>query len=413
MADRMGVTATADGCVAPRCGGAPAARGLRVCMYTAEARRGHARYTRDLLTALAAVGARRGAEVELVTGRDLAPEFRTSDYPIHAILPPLEGRSTFRSTLGWAASRVAHYVGRDGSFLRWVAARPGLDLVHVQEYTPWLAPGHFRRLRRGGVGVVATVHNIANYGHASRSYVRLTRRCWRAGWRACSALVVHTEGLRGALAEFLGPGHPPVFVTPHAVWLERAAPPGPAEPPAPGEPARLLFFGMIRPNKGLHVLLRALEALPGCRLTVVGEPEDSAYLDEIRAQAAALGGGRVELVARYVGEGEIAGFFDRSHLVALPYTEFAAQSGVLHQAVAHGRPVVATAVGGLGESVAAWGVGPVVAPGDDRALAEGVARALRPEAYRAAAAATARVRDELTWTKMAEATLDVYRTVAG
>jgi len=392
---------------------AAAARGktVRACMFTAESQKGHARYTRELLSAMAAAGAGRGFEVALVTSRDLAAAYRTAAYPIHPILPPLVERARFRTTLGWGASRVAHYVRRDRTFLRWVGSQADLDVIHTQEYTPWLAPWHFPWLRRRGLAVVATVHNIANYGHSSRAYMRASQLCWRSAWRSASALVVHTEGLRSTLSGVLGPGHPPIHVTPHAVWEERVTPAAPAEPPRPGEAARLLFFGALRANKGLHVLLRAMSRLPGCTLTVAGEPEGAGYLDELRALIAALPAGRVELVPRFVCESEIAGFFDRAHLVVLPYTEFAAQSGVLHQALAHVRPVVATAVGGLGESVRAWGVGEVVAPGDERALAEGIALALRPERYRPAAAAAARVRDELTWSKMAEATLDVYRSV--
>lgn len=392
---------------------APGRKTLRACMYTAEAQRGHARYTRDLLSAVAVAGAPRGVTVELVTSRDIDPGYRTTLYPIHAILPPLVDSVQFHTTAGWALSRVRHYLRRERIFLDWVAARQGLDLVHFQEYTPWLARFHFARLRRRGLGVVATVHNVANFGHSSRSYMRVSQRCWKLGWRQCSALVVHTEGLRASLADFLGAGHPPIIVTPHAVWEERTASPTLVEPPCDGEPARLLFFGMIRPNKGLHVLLQALKRLPDCRLTIVGEPEGRRYFEEVRALAGTLPDGQVEIVSRFIAEAEIAGYFDRSHLVALPYTEFAAQSGVLQQAVAHGRPVVASNVGGLGESVREWGIGSIVTPNDEASLAEGITRALRPDAFRAAAAATARVRDQHTWTEMAEATLDVYRTVAG
>lgn len=383
---------------------------VRVCMYTAESRMGHARYTRDLLSALARTGVERGVAVELVTSRDLASPYRNALYPIHRILPPLEERASYRSTLTWGAGRVAHYVRRERTFLRWVAATPDLDVVHIQEYTPWLAPGHFRWLRRRGLRVAATVHNIANHGHFSRSYARMSQRCLLSAWRACSALLVHTDGLRGELARFLGPGHPPIHVTPHAVWEERTTPPQPISR-GDGEPARLLFFGMIRPNKGLHVLLEAMERLSDCVLTVAGYPEDEGYLARIRALVDRLPSGRVELVTRFVAEGEIAGLFDRAHLIVLPYTSFASQSGVLHQALAHARPVVATEVGGLGESVRAWKIGEVVAPGDARSLAVGLERALEPERYAAATEATLRVRGELTWTKMAEATLDVYRTL--
>ncbi len=381
------------------------------CMFTAESQKGHARYTYELLSALAIRGQDEQFKLILVTSENLADLYRTSLYEILTLLPMLKEREQFRNKVEWAFSRLTHYVRRERKFLRWLWSRPDIDLVHFQEYTPFLAPWHFRRIRKRGLAVVATVHNITNSGHLSRAYVRRTQGCWRSAWRSCSALVVHTEGLRASLSEFLGPGHPPIRVTPHAVWDERSAPPSPVNPPAPGDPARLLFFGMIRPNKGLHVLIRAMEFLPDCLLTVAGEPESPAYFEEIRALITKLPTGRVEMVNRFVDVSEIAGLFDRSHLVVLPYVEFSSQSGVLHQALAHGRPVLATDLGGMAESVRAWGVGGLVAPDNPRALAEGILKVLQPETFREAAAATLRVREELTWDSMAEATLDVYRAV--
>ena len=99
-----------------------------------------------------------------------------------------------------------------------------------------------------------------------------------------------------------------------------------------GPRKRLLCFGAIRPYKGLHVLLRALELLPQCDLTVAGEPEEPRYLEQVRDLARRLPPGHVELIDRFVSEQEVADLFGRSGLVVLPYTSFSAQSGVLHQA---------------------------------------------------------------------------------
>ena len=387
------------------------AKSVHTCMFTAESQKGHARYTRDLLLAIAAVGLDRGVDVELVTSADLSPNFQSNRYPIHRILPPLANRSVFKSKIAWGISRVHHYIRRENTFLRFVKSRPDLRLVHIQEYTPWLASRHFAKLRRSGVEVVLTVHNIANYGHASQRYVKAMRGNWRTAWRTCSALIVHTEGLRDELGRFLGPGHPPIHVTPHAVWEERTEPPVTAVAPNADETARLLFFGMVRPNKGLHVLLQAMEFLPNCTLTIAGEHEQGAYHDQILKLVAQRPAGQVELINEFIDQQEIAAYFDRSHLVILPYTEFASQSGVLHQALAHGKPVVASDVGGLGESVRSWGIGVVVEPKNEHALASGVAAALRPDAYRKAAEATECVRSELTWARMAEATCDVYHSL--
>jgi glycosyltransferase involved in cell wall biosynthesis len=305
---------------------------------------------------------------------------------------------------------MAYYSRRERVFLDWVAGRRDLDVIHFQEYTPWLAPGHCRTLRRRGLSLAFTVHNVHIHYYHNYAFKLLRDSTLRTAWRECDALLVHSQGLRDALADFLGPGHPPIHVTAHGVWRNHE-PAAPETGEGAGERARLLFFGVIRPNKGLHVLLRALERLPNCDLTVAGAAEEDGYHEQVRKLARQFPPGRVELIDRYVAESELPAFFERSRLVILPYTFFAAQSGVLHQALAFGRPVVATDVGAMGECVKQWGIGPVVPANDERALAEGIQRALEPTTYREALDAIARVRDELTWGRMADATIDVYHSI--
>jgi glycosyltransferase involved in cell wall biosynthesis len=135
------------------------------------------------------------------------------------------------------------------------------------------------------------------------------------------------------------------------------------------------------------------------------------YFEQVRDLARRLPLGRVELIDRFVDEQEVVDLFGRSSLVVLPYTSFTAQSGVLHQALTHARPVVASDVGALGESVRRWGVGEVVPPGDERSLAWAIEQALDPGRYRAAVESIACIRGELTWTRTAEATIEVYRSI--
>jgi len=383
---------------------------LHVCMYTPQSAGGHALYTQELLTALAEVGPGRGIAPELVTSEDLAAAHRTSAYPIHPILPRLVPRSEYRTAPAWAWSRMIHYARREQIFLDWLAGRQDLNLIHFQDYTTWLAPRCFRKLRRRGLAIVLTVHNIFAHYYYNNIHRYIRFYLCKSIFRGCDALLVHSAGLREALSDYLEGVHPPIHVTPHGVW--RAA--GPSVRPmraVDGPRERLLFFGVIRPNKGLHVLLRALELLPQCDLTVAGEPEEPRYFEQVRDLARRLPPGRVELIDRFVDEQEVVDLFGRSSLVVLPYTSFAAQSGVLHQALAHARPVVASDVGALGESVRRWGVGEVVPPGDERALAWAIEQALDPGRYRAAAESIACIRSELTWTRTAEATIEVYRSI--
>jgi glycosyltransferase involved in cell wall biosynthesis len=382
---------------------------LNVCMYTPTSHGGHALYAQELLSSIAEVGPGRGVAAELVTCEDLAHDPRRA-YPIHRILPRQVPREALRGTAAWAAERVGYYVRRERAFLDWVDRRRDLGLIHFQEYTPWLSPKHFRALRRRGIPLVFTVHNIKVHYRKFLLHEMIRDFCFRSAWKVCDALLVHTEGLREALSGFLGRSHPPIHVTPHGVW-HRDGGPVPSARPDGRARDRLLFFGMIRPNKGVHVLLQALERLPGCDLTIAGGIEEPHYLERIRRMVQRFSPGRVELIDRYVSEDEATDLFRRSRLVILPYTNFTSQSGVLHQALAHGRPVVATEVGGLGECVRGWGIGQVVPPEDGRRLAEAIELSLNPVRHDAAMAAIARIRGELTWTRMAEATIDVYRSI--
>jgi glycosyltransferase involved in cell wall biosynthesis len=68
--------------------------------------------------------------------------------------------------------------------------------------------------------------------------------------------------------------------------------------------------------------------------------------------------------------------FGQASVVVLPYTAFASQSGVLHDAYAQGRPVIVTDVGALGETVREDGTGLVVPAGDAAALTEAIEQLL-------------------------------------
>ena len=303
---------------------------LHVCMYTPSAAGGHALYTQELLTALAEVGPGRGIAPELVTSEDLAAAHWTSAYPIHPIFPRLTHRSEYRTALVWAWSRMIHYTRLEQIFLDWLTGRQDLNLIHFQEYTCWLAPRHFRELRRHGLAIVMTVHNISSHSYYNNIHRLIRVYFEKSVFRRCDALLVHSEGLREALSDYLEGVHPPIHVTPHGVWRAAGRSVRPMRA-VDGPRERLLFFGAIRPNKGLHVLLRALELLPQCDLTVAGEPVEPRYFEQVRDLARRLPPGRVELIDRFVGEQEVADLFGRSSLVVLPYTSFGSQSGVLHQ----------------------------------------------------------------------------------
>jgi glycosyltransferase involved in cell wall biosynthesis len=143
----------------------------------------------------------------------------------------------------------------------------------------------------------------------------------------------------------------------------------------------ILFFGGIRPNKGLDVLLKALEIVKSRNERVLlviagsllGRFSFDSYSDMIKKAKLSK---HVRTFIRFIPEEDVDYFFAASNLVVLPYLKFEAQSGVLLRAYAHKKPVVVSNVGAMGELVSSDSIGLAVEPGAVEPLAKAVIHAL-------------------------------------
>ena len=159
------------------------------------------------------------------------------------------------------------------------------------------------------------------------------------------------------------PAQPPAHTSPPAP----AEPPTPTRLPAPPTPTRLLFFGIVRPYKGLDVLLRALAQAPAhVTLTVAGEFwADTTEMDNLIAELGLAE--RVTLRPGYVPADEIPALFGAADALVLPYREATASQNAL-LAFSHGVPVITTTAGALAEPVRDGVDGLTCAPGDTEDL---------------------------------------------
>jgi len=356
--------------------------------------------------ALAAALARAGAEVELVTSRFAYGEvgqgdgYRTSP-SFYRITPGAAG-----SRLRMAAKLAQHLP--DMARLAGHVRRERPDVVHFQWLTVQPVDVHLLPLlRRAGDGVplVLTAHDVLPR-EPRPGQLDAQRRLYER----VDAVVVHSEHgaarLRGELA--IDPAK--VHVIPHGAFDHLAAPPSPRPLPpelaaVPRERPVVLCFGLLRPYKGVDVLLEAWRGIDDAELWVVGLPK----MDVAPLRAAAPP--NVRFVSRFVADDEIPAFFERADLVVLPYREID-QSGVLFTALAFGAPLLLTTVGGFPE-VAATGAAELVPPGDPAALHAALARLLADPAARdrLAAAARAAAAGPYSWDGVAAQTLALYRSL--
>ena len=183
------------------------------------------------------------------------------------------------------------------------------------------------------------------------------------------------------------------------------------------ERPRLLVLGRLVERKGQDDAVRALRAVPDAELVVVGGPSREALdadpeVRRLRAIAAEAGVADRLVFAGAVPRSDVPAWVRSADVVlAVPWYE---PFGITPlEAMACGRPVVATAVGGLVDTVADGVTGDLVPPRDPERLGEGLAALLTDDERRAAygAAGVKRARARYRWSRVVADTEAVYRQV--
>jgi glycosyltransferase involved in cell wall biosynthesis len=186
-----------------------------------------------------------------------------------------------------------------------------------------------------------------------------------------SAHVVHSSFDLRAIMTAYRLGDTPVRVIPHGPYEHLVEKVVNAVRSVGSRPFRLLYFGVVRPFKGVEDLIAAFSALDRAqasrfRLSVVGETWERWTLPD-RAIACSPHADLIERVDRYITDAEVADHFGEADAVVLPYHR-SSSSGPLHIAMSAGLPVVVTAVGGLVEAVENYPGAVLVPPRDPAAL---------------------------------------------
>jgi glycosyltransferase involved in cell wall biosynthesis len=250
------------------------------------------------------------------------------------------------------------------------------DLVHAH----WLAAGAICVLARRRF--VLTLHGSGTAGRFAD--LELARRHPRLVRFVVSRAEV-VIGVSEALAEAARRcGARDVRTIPNGVDL-------PARTGAEADPPEVLFVGRLSPEKGIAELVAATE---GMNLVVAGDGPLRHLVP------GALG---------FVPHDELGDLYDRAAVVVCPSYREGLPLCVL-EAMAHGKPVVASAVGGIPELVEDGVTGFLVEPGDVAGLRTAVERLLADPMLRRrlGRAARARVAERCSWERVTAATVAAY-----
>jgi glycosyltransferase involved in cell wall biosynthesis len=250
------------------------------------------------------------------------------------------------------------------------------DLVHIH----WLLAAPLGLL--SGRPWVVTLHGTPT-ARSFEDLVLLRRASWLVGpvLRRARAVICVSQALTDAAAA----------VGAHAVRIPNGTR-IPARVSAEADPPEILFAGRMVKEKGIEELAAAAA---GLNLVVAGDGP----LRHLLPQAQGL-----------LAHTELERLYDRSAFLAMP-SHSEGQGVVAIEAMAHGRPVVGTSVGGLAELVVDGETGILVPPRDVTRLREALLRLLGdPDLRRRmGAAARARIEELCSWETVAPQVLETYR----
>ncbi|MFT5086124.1 MAG: D-inositol-3-phosphate glycosyltransferase [Candidatus Latescibacterota bacterium] len=293
------------------------------------------------------------------------------------------------------------------------------DILHVQSF---IAPRKDLILlllcRALGIKIVLTVHNILP--HEVRPFERAIYFLY---YRLARGLILHSDLNRQRLREMapkLKDGR--LHVVPHGNSEQFRSHEMSREESRrhlglPQDATIALFFGSVRPYKGLDLLVEAMPAVasacPRALLVVAGHVEVGNQA-EYEAQIAGLDLGPEQVLQRYgyLSNEDMIRYVCAADLVVLPYREIY-QSGVIFLAYSFGRAVLATRVGSFPETVEEGRSGWLVDSEDIPELSRTLVLALSDPGKLQEAGEYARhlADTRYDWSNIARQTEDVYRRV--
>jgi D-inositol-3-phosphate glycosyltransferase len=270
--------------------------------------------------------------------------------------------------------------------------------------------------------IVFTAHNV-NAGKRDLNDSLLNRRTLRVQYQLADHVFVHTEKMKRELLRDFGVQEGAVSVIPFGI--NNSVPHTDLTPHEAkqflgirDDERAILFFGAIRPYKGLEYLVDAFRRLaaihPEYRLIIAGEPRKEAepYLDEIqRTIRRHVNQKKVMQEIRYIPDEETELYFKAADVLVLPYTHVF-QSGVLFLAYSFGLPVLGADVGAIREEIIEGGTGFLFESRDSIDLAKTIEKYFASDLFKNLESRRREIMDyanrKHSWDLVADTTRNIY-----
>jgi len=280
------------------------------------------------------------------------------------------------------------------------------DVIHVHE--PLVPSVSMHVVLSANAPVVATFHSNVGRERTSSLWFKLAVPMIRPVWNKLAKRIAVSEAARHSVCSRMGDGD--LLIVPNGVDVSRFA----AAAPAPLAPGRhLLFVGRLEERKGFPIAVSAFAELarlyPDLRLLVIGDGTERTAVDQLNADARA----RVEMLGR-VDDDRLASYLKAADVYIGPALGGESFGIVLAEAMAAGKPIVASDIDGY-RDVARDGLEALlVAPGEVPPLVAAVREVLDDQRLaRSLGDGGARRAREFDWEVVSQRVMGVYEEVLG
>jgi len=301
--------------------------------------------------------------------------------------------------------------------VRFTISKP--DIIHI-EWVPFIIKVPFelwflKMVKKQGIKLVYTVHNVLPHDTGEQH-----KEAYSKVYNIVDALICHTHSTKNQLITEFAISPEKIWVIPHGplfydgdqiTYTEARSQLGYYD-----KQTIVLFFGIIRPYKGVEFLLQAWEKVVRRftdTLLVLAGNGDSSYLQKITEIIKYLGlEDSVKTHFRFIPNEDLPIFYQSADIIVCPYKDIS-QSGVLLTGMAFGKPIVATAVEGFKETIRNGYNGLLVEYGDTQGLADALIHLIQlPEDRNKFGKANLAELDlKYSWDIIAQKTMDCYRAV--
>lgn len=287
------------------------------------------------------------------------------------------------------------------------------DLVISTFWLPFFGPSSgtlHKLLRRGKTKTLTILHNIVPHEHRPGD-VLFTKYLFRH----TDYFIVQSESVEKDLLHFVpNATYKRVALPMFSLFKDRISKEEAKKILGINDERVIMFFGYIRPYKGLHVLIDAMKIVKETmklRLLICGEfyGDEEKYREHINE----AGIGDVTTVfSDYIPNEKVHLYFSAADVVVQPYVT-ATQSAIAQMAYFFSSPIIATNVGALPEVVIHEKSGLIVPPNDPQSLADAIVRFYDEHMERKLMTGAAEERQKYSWDAMVDAIEELMNLSAG